>query len=60
MTLILKQFFYTQDFGSLVGSAGQRPVGRTVVSSQFDVQLTSERLVLPSYNQPAALKQQEA
>lgn len=51
--------FLTQDFGSLVGSLRQGPVRRAVVSSQFDVQLTSERLVLPPRDQPAALKQQQ-
>ena len=51
--------FLTQDFGSLVGSLRQRPVRRAVVSSQFDVQLTSERLVLRPCEQPAALKQQQ-
>lgn len=51
--------FLTQDFGSLVGSLRQRPVRCAVVSSQFDVQLTSERLVLPPRDQPATLKQQQ-
>lgn len=55
----MKNCFLTQDFGSLIGSVRQRPVGCVVVPSQFDVQLTSERLVVPSCNQPAALKQHE-
>lgn len=49
----------TQDLGPLVGAVRQRPVRRSVVPSQCDVQLTSERLVIPSCNQPAALKQQQ-
>lgn len=52
-------YFLTQDSGALVGSVGEGPVGGAVGASQFEVQMTSERLVVSSCKQPAALKDNE-
>lgn len=46
----------TQDFGSLVGPIGQRPVGGAVFPSQCDMQLSVERLVGLPCDQSASLK----
>lgn len=44
----------TQDFGSLVGSIRQRPVGGAVFPSQCDMQMAFERLVdLPGDQSPS-------
>lgn len=51
-----KSGFLTQHVGPLVGSIGERPVRSVVVASQFDMQLTSEWLILMSRKQPATLQ----
>lgn len=54
-----KPGFLTQDFGPLVGAVGEGPVRSVVVASQFDMQLTSEWLIVSSCKQPATLQESD-